>query len=113
MSLMSRRHASIWVGACAGLALLGQQAPAQEIGDAPVGHQIAQTWCVNCHVVEPTQAQASSTGAPPFAAVAAMKSATPMAFRVFLQTPHERMPDLHLSRAEIDDVIAYIMSLKR
>jgi hypothetical protein len=32
--------------------------------------------------------------------------------RVFLQTPHDRMPDLHLSREEIDDLIAYILSMR-
>ena len=35
-----------------------------------------------------------------------------MALDVFLQTPHHRMPDLHLSRTEIDDVSAYILSLR-
>jgi hypothetical protein len=30
-----------------------------------------------------------------------------------LQTPHARMPDLHLTRDEVDDLIAYILSLRR
>jgi hypothetical protein len=42
-----------------------------------------------------------------------MKSTTPLSLRAFLQTPHERMPDLHLSRDEIDDLTAYILSLRR
>ena len=41
-----------------------------------------------------------------------MKSTTPLSLRVFLQTPHNRMPDLHLSRTEIDDLIGYILSLR-
>lgn len=32
--------------------------------------------------------------------------------RAFLSHPHGAMPDLALSRAEIDDLIAYIGSLK-
>jgi hypothetical protein len=32
---------------------------------------------------------------------------------VFLRTPHDRMPDLSLTREETDDLIAYILSLKR
>jgi hypothetical protein len=44
--------------------------------------------------------------------LAAQTSITPMALDAFLQTPHHRMPDLHLSRAEIDDVSAYILSLR-
>jgi len=31
---------------------------------------------------------------------------------VFLKSPHRNMPDLILSEAEIDSVIAYIHSLK-
>ena len=31
-----------------------------------------------------------------------MKSMTPVALQVFLQTPHDRMPDLHLTRAETE-----------
>ena len=32
--------------------------------------------------------------------------------RAFLSRPHGAMPDLALSRAEIDDVVAYIASLR-
>jgi hypothetical protein len=42
-----------------------------------------------------------------------MKTATPMGLRVFLQTPHGRMPDLHLMREEIANLSAYIVSLKK
>jgi mono/diheme cytochrome c family protein len=97
------------------MTLIGAQsnpAPAQDIGDPVVGRAIAQRWCDNCHVVDSDQQRATSTGAPTFAAIARMKSTTPMALRVFLQTPHGRMPDLHLTRSEIDDVSAYILSLK-
>jgi len=96
--------------------LIGAQsnpAPAQDIGDPASGRSLARRWCETCHVVDATQQQAMSTGAPTFAAIAHMKSTTPMALRVFLQTPHGRMPDLHLTRGEIDDVSAYILSLKR
>jgi hypothetical protein len=42
-----------------------------------------------------------------------MKSTTPMALRAFFQTPHNRMPDLHMSGEEIDNITAYILSLRR
>jgi hypothetical protein len=35
-----------------------------------------------------------------------------MSLRAFLQTPHWRMPDLHLTRDEIDDIATYILSLR-
>lgn len=80
--------------------------------DPQQGRRIAETWCSNCHVVSREQPRGASTGAPPFTAIAAQKGMTPMALRAFLQTPHSRMPDLHLSRAEIADVAAYIESLR-
>jgi mono/diheme cytochrome c family protein len=86
---------------------------AEEVGDPAAGRQLAETWCSACHVVTGGQKQGTSTGAPPFAAIAAEKAITPLALRAFLQTPHHRMPDLHLSRNEIDDVTAYIFSLRR
>jgi mono/diheme cytochrome c family protein len=88
-------------------------ASAQDAGDPAAGHKLAQTWCANCHVIDTAQRQGTSSGAPPFPAVARMKSTTFMGLRAFLQTPHDRMPDLHLTRNEIDDVAAYILSLKK
>ncbi len=85
---------------------------AQETGDTVSGHQLAERWCSSCHVIGPTQESGSSNGAPTFAAIARMKSTTSLALHAFLQTPHGRMPDLHLTRDEIDDVSAYILSLR-
>jgi len=89
-----------------------QRAAAQETGDPSEGHRLAQGWCVNCHVVDPGSRSGTSNGAPTFVAIAHMNSTTPLSLRVFLQTPHQRMPDFHLSREEIDDVISYIFSLR-
>jgi mono/diheme cytochrome c family protein len=99
------------------IAILVSEAPcclaAQHVPDASAGSQLAQRWCSNCHVVGQSQGRGTSTGAPPFAAVAEMPSTTAMSLRAFLMTPHGRMPDLHLTRDEIDDVSAYILSLRR
>jgi mono/diheme cytochrome c family protein len=85
---------------------------AQTEGDPDAGRKLAQTWCVNCHIVDASQRSGSSTGAPSFPAIAAMKTTTFMGLQAFLQTPHDRMPDLHLSRDEIDDIAAFVVSLK-
>jgi mono/diheme cytochrome c family protein len=85
---------------------------AQEVGDAQAGRRLSETWCSTCHVVTADQSQSASTGAPTFRAVAAQTAITPMALAAFLQTPHHQMPDLHLSREEIGDVAAYILSLR-
>ena len=86
---------------------------AQDIGDVAAGRHLAETWCANCHVVKFAQSEGASTGAPSFPSVAAQKAITPMALAVWLQTPHHRMPDFHLTRNEIDDVSAYILSLRK
>jgi mono/diheme cytochrome c family protein len=85
---------------------------AQDSGDPVAGGHFAETWCSTCHVVTATQKQGTSTGAPTFRAIAAQKAITPMALAAFLQTPHHRMPDLNLTREEIADISAYILSLR-
>ena len=87
-------------------------ANAQEIGDAAAGRRLAETWCSSCHLVTASPGGAVSNGAPTFAAIADMKSTTVLSLRAFLQTPHARMPDLHLSRDEIDDLAGYILGLR-
>lgn len=95
------------------LALAIAKVGAQDIGDINAGHQLAQTWCSSCHIVDRTPPSGVSGGAPTFTAIAQMSSTTPMSLRVFLQTPHAQMPDLHLSRNEIEDLTGYILSLRR
>ncbi len=86
---------------------------ARDSGDADAGHQLARRWCAGCHIVDAEQRHGSATGVPPpFKAVAAMPSTTSLSLHAFLQTPHDRMPDFKLSRGELDDLSAYILSLK-
>ncbi len=99
--------------ACVTLGGFSACAWAEGGGDAAAGQHLAEGWCAACHVVGPGQANGTSNGAPPFMAIARMKSTTPTALAVFLQTPHGRMPDLHLTRQEIADVSAYIISLRQ
>lgn len=77
------------------------------------GKLVAESWCANCHVVGRQARGPSGDAAPPFAAVARAPATTEMSLRAFLQTPHDRMPDYQLSQAELDGVVAYILSLRR
>ena len=81
------------------------------VGDPDSGGVIARTWCANCHAVEarPTQ---GGDAVPSFSAIAAMPSTTALSLTAFLQTPHGRMPNFQLGRQQIDDAVAYILSLK-
>ena len=84
---------------------------AEDVGDPTAGRAVAEAWCSSCHAY-PGATRAIATGAPSFSAVAANKAITPLSLRAFLQTPHERMPDLHLSNNEMDDLIAFILSAR-
>jgi mono/diheme cytochrome c family protein len=81
-------------------------------GDPAAGHQVAQKWCSSCHAVEPMRQQKSTDVAPSFSAIANTSSTNSTALHVFLQTPHGQMPDFALSRVQIDDVVAYVLSLR-
>jgi hypothetical protein len=49
---------------------------------------------------------------PAFQAVADDPAVTEVALRAFLQTPHANMPDVRLPPEQIDDLIAYLLTLK-
>lgn len=85
---------------------------AQETGDPASGLGLARTWCSDCHIVAPGQKRGTDA-VPPFAAIAAMPSTTALSLRAFLTTPHGKMPDLKLSNPQIDDVVAYILTLRQ
>ncbi|MBV9826558.1 MAG: cytochrome c [Alphaproteobacteria bacterium] len=79
--------------------------------DAQRGSALANQWCANCHVIgtDATAPASTQQGPPTLRSVAAMP---PDQLRAFLIHPHGKMPDLSLSRSEINDLIAYIGSLK-
>ena len=85
---------------------------AQEPGDVAAGAALARTWCSNCHVIGKDAVGSPSDAAPSFASVAGQPQTTQFSLRVFLQTHHRNMPNYQLSRTEMDDVVAYILSLR-
>jgi mono/diheme cytochrome c family protein len=84
--------------------------PAVAAGDASSGQVLAQTWCTGCHIVGP--AATGGDTAPPFAAIANRSNLSPGALRAWLTEPHPPMPNLDLSRQQIDDITAYLDSLR-
>ena len=81
-------------------------------GDAASGRLYAMSWCTECHSVEP---ETAGTGrfAPDFTAIAKSPSTTGSSLKAFLRSEHLRMPSFALKRTEVDDIVAYIMSLRR
>jgi cytochrome c len=79
--------------------------------DATKGAQIARQWCANCHLIGGNPAGPVPQGPPSFQTVA-HSGMTPDQLRAFLSHPHGAMPNLSLTRTEIDDLISYIETLR-
>jgi mono/diheme cytochrome c family protein len=95
----------------AALAVFPCAARAQDLAaDRVAGQRVAEHICAECHQVD-AKLRPGLPG-PDFARVAAMPSTTMAALQAFLRTPHAKMPNISLSKTEIDDVTAYLMSLK-
>jgi cytochrome c len=78
--------------------------------DVAEGALVARQWCVQCHVIGSAPAPGTvQQGPPAFAAI----GMTGDQMRAFLSRPHGSMPDLALTRSEIDNLIAYIETLRR
>ena len=76
--------------------------------DPDHGKVIAQRWCAACHDVAAGQKQASAD-VPSFFYVARHMDKRDLTS--FLTDPHPKMPDMSLTRQEIDDLTAYIRTL--
>jgi mono/diheme cytochrome c family protein len=89
-------------------------------GDAGSGRQIANSQCSSCHrvlpIIFPGRGETSlidKDGPPDFQSVADMTSTTALSLKVLLRSNHRNMPNLMLTEAESDDVIAYILSFNK
>jgi mono/diheme cytochrome c family protein len=92
------------------LLLAGTAAELHAAGDSEMGNAIARRWCTSCHVVGP--GAGGSDVAPAFAEIARDPTKTPDHLRTWLADPHFSMPNPQLTRSEIDDLVAYIESLR-
>ncbi len=81
-------------------------------GDAAYGRGLAIRWCSSCHLVTADQ-QRAKAGAPPFATIAQSQNFNSDRLAHLMLSPHPNMAKLALSRAAIDDIAAYILSLKK
>lgn len=109
---MGKRIFAILAGGLAGLAGIAAAGARELPGDPVPGRALALEACVECHEIEPGEREGKLPDPPAFQNLADDPAMTVLALRVFLVTPHTNMPGLILTHAEIDDVIAYIHSLK-
>jgi cytochrome c len=78
--------------------------------DATRGSQLARQWCASCHVTSGNPAGNVQQGPPSFHTIAGARTADQLG--AFLSHPHGAMPDLSLTRQEIDDLVGYIETLR-
>ena len=86
---------------------------AQEFGNAQRGKAYAEQLCSDCHRIGKESVPSADPKAPPFTSVAKTKGMTAMALGVWLQTSHPTMPNIRLKPETMDDIIAYVLSLRQ
>lgn len=79
-------------------------------GDAEEGKTVISQWCDTCHLADGNRS-ASDVG-PPFAQIAKDPAYTDDRLRGWLHEPHPPMPNFELDKRTIENIIAYIRTLK-
>lgn len=83
-----------------------------EGGDPDRGRTYAEQACAGCHAIRRGDADSPVAKATPLETVANVRGMTETALAVFFRTPHPTMPNLIIAGRDLDDVIAYIRSLR-
>lgn len=78
-----------------------------------VGHRLAAAWCKECHAIDAAAIGGGKDGAPAFARIANLPSTTELSLKVFLRSSHARMPNLIIQPSDAEEIVQYILSLKR
>jgi len=76
------------------------------------GKVVADRLCVSCHVVAQDSSNSVPAGVPTFTDIANRPQQTAQRIRGILIEPHPPMPKMHLTRVEIEDIIAYLDELR-
>ena len=105
-------------GLCAGVLMsFFAMADVTQAADAESGRSIADRWCTACHLTSDSNADSrvvrGTDAVPTLASIARDPNRSPNWLRQWLTFPHPPMPDLNLSRSEIDDVVAYLQGMSR
>ena len=83
-----------------------------DTGNAGKGLAFAQSVCSSCHNVLRTEDLSPNNEAPTFKEIANTPGMSITALTVWSRTSHPTMPNLVISPNDMDDLIAYILSLR-
>lgn len=84
---------------------------ARAAGDPGLGERVARQWCANCHIVAADQTS-GNPDVPTFFEIARNPLMAGEKLGEFLIDPHPVMPDMALTRNEVDNLVSYIRSLE-
>jgi mono/diheme cytochrome c family protein len=90
---------------------LGAAGGTARAADPAEGHRIAERWCSSCHVAG--DRSGGTDAVPTLESIANDRRRSPEWVRQWLNDPHPPMPNLPLTRAQIEDVVVYLGSLSR
>ena len=111
--MISNRVLLRWSCVAVLLLALGSAAQAQTASSVARGHEIAERACAGCHAIDGGQGGTiQGAPVPSFRAIAGQPSQTPQRLQSFIMTPHRPMPGIPLSLADVNDVVAYLLSLR-
>ncbi|MEZ5937448.1 MAG: hypothetical protein R3C52_04430 [Hyphomonadaceae bacterium] len=82
------------------------------IGDAYLGYAHARQACARCHAIAEYETESPDPEAPTFVSVVNQPETTADSLRTWLRSSHPTMPDFIIKPERIEDLVAYIMSLK-
>ncbi len=77
------------------------------------GRRLAEAWCKECHAIETAPTRTPNAAAPDFVDIAGHPSTTALSLKVFLRTNHPSMPNIVIAPDQADELVDYILSLKR
>lgn len=86
-------------------------AQAQQVGNARQGLRLAQEACAPCHLVVKETGRSTNPDAPTFEAIAKTPGLTSAALAAMLRTSHRTMPNIVIKGTDMNDIVAYILSL--
>lgn len=89
----------------------GLAGPVTSAPDPIHGQELAQRLCSNCHLVSVTQEQVN-VDVPTFNEIANMQDQTEGSIMAKIVIPKHPMPVIPITKPELKDLAAYIMSLR-
>jgi mono/diheme cytochrome c family protein len=97
----------------AALSCLGPPAEAQTAATLARGRELAERSCGGCHAIDGGSGSiVQGTDVPSFRAIAGRPNQTAEHLKAFILTPHRPMPGIPLSLNEVDDIVAFVQSLR-